>query len=229
MVEAENGADAIDFLTSFTGAVDLVLGIDERAVEGALDLAPVRDRHGYEQYGYDGVGYHKVGWAYHHLRPTPADVVYDLGCGYGRVLFYGALATEAGFFRGIELVEARWRAGCAVRERLGLVNVELVLGNVLDQDLSDGTIFFLLNAFSNATLERVAVQLERVAQRKPIRIVSVNWSNLYLAERAWLREIDLGERWADLRGSYGLRLFASRETKTAEPEAVGISLAADRD
>lgn len=191
-------------------AIDLVLGIDERAVERQVDLRGVQDRYGYEQYGYDGVGYHKVGWAYHHLRPTPEDVVYDLGCGYGRVLFYGALTTEARRFRGIELVAARWRIGCVIRERLGLERVELVLDNVLDCDLSDGSIFFLLNSFSNATLEKVVAKLERIAQKKPIKIASVNWSNLYLAERGWLHEIDLGELWADLRGSLGLRLFASR-------------------
>jgi len=195
-------------------ALDLMLGLDERRIEAGVDTDELRRRHGYEQWAYGGVGYHKISLAWDRLGATVDDVVYELGCGYGRVLIYGALTTPARRLVGIERVEKRCRAGIEVRDRLGLERLEFITANVLDCDLSDGTIFFVLNAFSNKTLREVVDRLEQVARARPIRVVSVNWSNLPLAEEPWLEELDLALP-DDLAGSltvggdYGLRIFAS--------------------
>ena len=102
----------------------------------------------------------------------PGDVVYDLGCGDGRIVITAARAFGA---RGVgidrdpqRIAEAAAAAG-DVADR-----VSFVLGDVFDVDLRDGTVVCLyLQGFSYAEIRRRAL----LPQLKPgTRIVSHDFS-----------------------------------------------------
>ncbi|MBI4096220.1 MAG: class I SAM-dependent methyltransferase [Candidatus Levybacteria bacterium] len=120
---------------------------------------------------YQGTPYNLIREGINWVKPTSSDVVYDLGCGYGRVCLYGALTTRAKW-KGIDVVKSRLSAARRTKKRLNIPNVEFIQGNVVDQDLSDGTIFYLFNPFNADTQAEVVNKLKEIAEKKPIRILS---------------------------------------------------------
>ncbi len=167
--------------------IDELLGIpesDHRTWERELE-----ERYdGLEQTYYEGTSYERIREIFRALKLTAGDVVYDLGCGYGRLVFYGALTTEAQF-RGVELVPERVRAARAVKERLAIENAEIVEGHVLGQDFSDGNIFYMFDPFSKETLWQVLERLQTISERKPITIVS-HYMRDSLDGLPWLKRIN---------------------------------------
>lgn len=166
--------------------IDELLGIpegDNRAWERELE-----ERYGGERTYYEGTPYERIREILHALKLKAGDVVYDLGCGYGRFIFYGALTTEAQF-RGIELVPERVQAARAVKERFAVGNVEIIEGHVASQDFSDGNIFYMFNPFSRETLWQILERLQAISERKPITIVSHYMGNS-LDGLPWLRRIN---------------------------------------
>ncbi|HVR37970.1 MAG TPA: hypothetical protein VMU84_02675 [Thermoanaerobaculia bacterium] len=184
--------------------IDALLGIRSR--ESKIDPIELIVEHGPGLIDrYDGTPYETVREALHRLAPRRGDVLYDLGCGYGRVVLWGALVSGARF-RGIELVPQRLRPAMRAKARLGLDNLELHQGNVLSSRFDDGNLFFLFDPFFDDVLRRVGRSLARIARDHPIRIASL-WIHDYFRRRRWLREI----RDAHSNGDpYALRLFASQ-------------------
>jgi SAM-dependent methyltransferase len=185
--------------------LDALLGITER--EERLDAVELILEHGNELIdAYDGTPYEVVRELFRRLRPRRGDVFYDLGCGYGRVVLWGALLSGAQF-RGIDLVAQRLAPAQRAARRLGLTNVEFLQGNVLSTRFDDGNLFFFFDPFFQTTLRRVGLKLARIAHNRPIRIASHWQSNAFFARRQWLREIDDGRAAND--DPYRLRLFCS--------------------
>ena len=184
--------------------MDALLGIRER--EERLDGIALVLEHGNEQIDlYDGTPYEVARELFARLRPRRGDVFYDLGCGYGRVVLWGALVSGARFC-GIDLVEQRLAPARRAVRRLALTNVRLVQGNVLSTRFDDGNLFFLFDPFFPGTLRRVSRRLARIARARPIRIASHWQSNAFFARRRWLHEIDAAAASDD---PYRLRLFRS--------------------
>lgn len=185
--------------------VDALLGIVE--AEERLDPVELVLEHGNESIdAYDGSPYEVARETVHRLQPKRGDVLYDLGCGYGRVVLWAALVTGAEV-RGIELVPERAVIAQHAIARLGVKNARVVQGNVLSTRFDDGNLFFLFDPFFAATMRRVSLRLARIARAHPIRIASHWLSNDFLARRRWLREIaDRRDRSDD---PYRLRLFGS--------------------
>lgn len=185
--------------------LDALLGIRER--ESRLDGVELVLEHGNECIDeYDGTPYEVVREAIRRLAPKRGHVFYDLGCGYGRVVLWGALVCDAEM-RGIDLVPQRLAPAQRAVRRLGLRNARLIQGNVLSTRFDDGNLFFLFDPFFRETFRRVSRRLARIAHHHPIRIASHWQSNMLLASRRWLREIDDGGTDDD---PYRLRVFASR-------------------
>jgi predicted RNA methylase len=158
------------------------LELDEAELDAALGLGPQRWNASPElsaQLSEDNPGESIVNVAtpypvcrglFEALALTDRDVVVDLGCGEGRVLLYGALATAARFV-GIEIVASRVLATRQAAARLG-VDIDLVHGNVLDHDFAHGTVFYMFRPFSVETEQAVIAALSRQAVRRSIRVAA---------------------------------------------------------
>lgn len=103
------------------------------------------------------------------LALTEHDVFVDLGCAAGRVVLYGAAVTRSRF-RGIEIV--RERGAIAQEAARNHDRVEIVIGDVLDQDLSVGTVFYAFRPFSEETEGQVVTRLLAEAARRSITVVT---------------------------------------------------------
>lgn len=132
---------------------------------------------GRERVAYQGSRYDEIREVLRIVNPRQSDVVYDLGCGYGRQSLYGALTTDS-MYKGIEIVARRLQAPQKAKDKFSIGNVSFISSDVLQQDISDGTIFYLFNPFSNQTLTTVLSNLFIVAQTKTINVASVAiWDN----------------------------------------------------
>jgi SAM-dependent methyltransferase len=108
---------------------------------------------------------------FHALALTRDDLFVDLGCGDGRVVFYGALTTPARF-RGVELVAERAGLARANAARLGLPQVEIVHGDALALDLSEGSVFYAFRPFSPGSEPHMLARLHEEARRRPIVVAA---------------------------------------------------------
>ncbi len=182
--------------------IDRLLGFRWEAVEAKLRIGKLLLEFGDELMFYDPTPYFMIRSLFRGLKPGKSDVFYDLGSGYGRVLIYGGMTSNA-TFRGIEVVPQRVAEADRVRERLNLRNVEFVRGNARDTDLEDGNLFFFYNPFFTETLQEVSGRLKSIAVQRAIRIASIGRSSDYFGEQDWLAE-------SALTHGLGLRLFTSR-------------------
>jgi len=128
---------------------------------------------------YEGTAYRLIRDILHKIKPTEQDVVYDIGSGYGRFALYGALTTDAQF-KGIEFVTSRYDKATEIKKRFVIGNAAFINENVLDVDMSDGTIFYMFNPFyprGNSTQYAVENELRKIADAKPITVVTYAMTN----------------------------------------------------
>ena len=98
----------------------------------------------------------------------PDGVLYDIGCGYGRVLCH---AARQGISKavGVELSPAfadKARANArTLRRRLSPIEVRS--GDAVDMDYADGTAFFLYDPFGSETLRSVLDRIRRTTSGSP--------------------------------------------------------------
>jgi len=174
--------------------IDKVLGI-RLPDKLEKDLFQLNTLFGDEQYIYEGTPYRYIRDFVTVCQPSKNNHIYDLGSGYGRVVIYGALVSDAQF-SGIEIVPDRYKQSQQIAFSLALENAKFLSGNVSNYDLSDGDIFFLFNPFSEKTLKSLGEQLKQIASRKAIQIIT--WggiSNDYFSSQHWLNENKEGHRW----------------------------------
>lgn len=139
----------------------------------------------------DGVwtGYDVIRETVKVLDLNKEDTLYDLGSGYGRMTLYAGITTPAKC-KGIEIFPERIRLAKQAQARLELDNVEFIQDSVLDQDYSDGDVFYLYLPFSKETFKKVFDDLEQIAANKPIRIVA-RGGHTFFAHEKWLKLTDL--------------------------------------
>jgi SAM-dependent methyltransferase len=169
--------------------LDKLLGIigDSKADEDFIGEEAVQ-RFPKEKWGYEGTSYEIIRAIIDAIKPQEGQKFYDLGSGQGRVVLYGALATRAHFV-GIELIEERVHACNATKERLGIENVEFRAGNVLEEDFSDGDIFYLFNPFNQVVTKQVIDKLRQVAEHKKITLIASGVIQLRFEKEPWLLSV----------------------------------------
>ena len=190
--------------------------LDDEYIDELIGITPKKDRledyHSYqnifgvEQFIYEGTPYSTIREFLRIIKPSKDDIVYDLGSGYGRIIFYGALTTPA-FYKGVEILPERIASCNKIRTKLKLKNAEFISRNVLEDDFKDGSVFFLFNPFYMETLEKVGEKLKKIARTKKITIAS--WggtSDEYFEEQHWLKPIYPEE---ELFYNTRLRIFTS--------------------
>lgn len=145
----------------------------------------------HDNYGYQPEDYWYVRREISLARLTVDDVFYDIGCGMGRILCVAARKRLKGCV-GVELLEdlcdrARDNAQRLRRRR---APVHVVCDDVLNVDLSEGTVFFLYNPFGGETLAAFLERLRWSYDENPrrVRVVYHNAVHDYVLRRAgWLR------------------------------------------
>ncbi len=191
--------------------------IDDRDLDARLGLAipaqlPVDSwlgllmRYGHHRIDQADLPYSLFRQLYRRLELPAGEILLDLGSGYGRAAFYGALLSQARV-HGIELVRERVEEARRVRARLGLETVELTCADAVTAPWPETRWYCVLNSFLPSVLPAVLARLRAAAQRRRIVIASVSTSNLAFAEQSWLVEMHPAAAPCD---SQGLRLFASR-------------------
>jgi len=176
-------------------SLDKILGIESKRHERKIDLKKITQLFGIEQYKYEGTPYNYIRYFLNLLKPGTNDTIYDLGCGYGRVVLYGALSCPSKF-KGIEIIPERVMVANQIKMHFSIGNARFKQGNVLDFSYADGNIFFLFNPFQEETLAAVGNRLQKISMKKSLKIVT--WggsSNDFFSQQNWLKEIKMDEKY----------------------------------
>ena len=155
------------FLTRLSNALwETALGISTRGVQ------PIDHP---DAYHYATMSYGTIRRVLSFLEPGPSDVLVDIGCGKGRVLCTAARGPWREVV-GVELtadfVELARRNAAKTRGRRSPISVHL--GDAVDFDYRDGTMFCLFNPFGAKTLDAVLTKIEQDTRPRPVRIVYAN-------------------------------------------------------
>jgi SAM-dependent methyltransferase len=110
----------------------------------------------------------------------PDDVLYDVGCGKGRVL---AVMSRLPFG---QLVGVELDPGLAEVARDNMQSlrgsrapIEIQRANALDVDFDPGTVFYFVNPFGVETMRKVVAKLRDSVARRPRRVLVVYHNALY--------------------------------------------------
>lgn len=124
---------------------------------------------------------------------APDDVVTDLGCGLGRVVFAAAYRGAARV-EGVELIPSLIAAAEAnlAASRLKHRDIRFHAGNALDHNLSGASLLYLFHPFGpeilGEVMEKARDDRRSAASRRPLRIAYVNpVGESILNEAGWLR------------------------------------------
>jgi ribosomal protein L11 methylase PrmA len=123
---------------------------------------------------------------------SPSDVIYDLGCGDGRLLFV-AIEKGAGKAFGIDIDPERIRECNEIAKNKGVEDkVSFIESDVMDANLSDATLIFcyLITAASAALKPKFAAELKNgtrivmesfpVPGWKPVKTKNFGYKTFYL-------------------------------------------------
>ncbi len=96
------------------------------------------------------------------------DVFFDLGCGRGLACFYTAMLFGMPC-HGIDIIPQFIDKALMIKHFMNLPQVRFSRGNVLDADLSEGSIFFIAGTtFDDATLTALGKKLDSLPGRRTI-------------------------------------------------------------
>ncbi len=135
----------------------------------------------YLDFPYEGTSYDNIRNVLETVKPSKDDTVMDIGSGYGRFCLFGALTTDASFV-GIETVQKRYEAAQAAKESLDIPNVAFTDSDVLNYDLSNGSIFYMFNPFYPFGFDaqwKVEEKLRELSRKKPIQIVTLSMTGVF--------------------------------------------------
>lgn len=139
----------------------------------------------------DAYSYLKLWKCINMLKPSDEDVIYDIGCGMGRMLCVFARRPVRKCV-GIEIsTEYAERARQNVKRLKGSkAPIEIIIADASEADYSGGTIYCLFNPFGTKTLEVVLERIHQSVKQCPrrIRVAYLNaaFENV-LESCGWLR------------------------------------------
>lgn len=189
--------------------MDDLLGICAEETESELYESGLSSDYLQERFLYEGTPYILLRSLFHELSLSADDILFDLGSGYGRVVFYAGIVTRAQII-GVEIVPERIASSLSLRNTLRLERVDFIRANVLEYEYSRGTVFFLFNPFTKDTLHKVAQTLEHIANQKHIRIVSVAECAHFFDTLPWLHTT-----YTDGQRPFDIRIYRSHlQTET---------------
>lgn len=128
------------------------------------------------------------------------DVVYDVGCGTGKVALLAAWLTDA-TIRGVELDPAYVAVAARARDTLGL-EASFVAADARALDYADLTVLYLYEPFRGAVMAEFLERIDARRRQTPLRIFSKFVVEDGLAGVPWLE-------WVETLPS-GLRFFRTK-------------------
>jgi len=169
---AEEGFDAVDDL--FAGLLQLQppAAPEVALADGMVAYQPTPARHVLDLLA--------------RLRLDAEDLLVDIGAGLGQVPMLAALCSPARAL-GIEIDPALVRSARQSADALALSRVEFRGQDVLQADLSAGTVFYLYTPLRGALLACLLERLRAEGRRRPLRVCGFGPCVATLAAQDWLR------------------------------------------
>jgi SAM-dependent methyltransferase len=200
-------------IRSFESKVgDAILGVSTLGTR-AGDYPDSRSAHD-DSFWYESKSYYLNFLYLRSVGLNANDVVYDIGCGAGRLLFVAALHGVKRCV-GVELskgLSERARIN-ASKLRLPHPPIQIIQGDASKEDYSDGTVFLFCNPFGTATLHAVLERIRAGLKTNPrkIRLMYIHPESDHLALFAkcdWMKKT--GEK--TFPGAWGIpALYFSAE------------------
>lgn len=156
-------------------------------IEHKMDLGEISIRHGIHSFRYGTSEF--LNEMFNIVRPTEKDVFYDLGSGYGIVLFYGAEQYPTATFKGIEILNERFEMSQQLLAEKKFKNVEIVNNDMFNCDFSDGTIFYVYNPLFKDVYPKLMKRLYAISQKHPITVIAESRCTEF-DELTWLQKYD---------------------------------------
>ncbi len=168
-------------------SLDDALGLGRARVEEGFSLGQLLVTHGIHRMEPGDIPYSVIRDVYRALDLPPGAALADLGAGYGRIGFYGALAGRY-VVHGIEIVPERVHEARRVQESLGLTGLHFEIGDLITAPWPDVSHYLMLNSVLPSLMPPVVGRLAKIAKSRNIVVVSAATSNLVFREQPWLVE-----------------------------------------
>lgn len=169
-------------------AVDAALGLRIVETENYLDFFSLLTRYGPRFFGAD-LHWVKLAELWRRISALNVRSVLDLGSGYGRLAFYGALMYGVAV-TGIELIEERVQEAMRVRDVLGLTGITFVCDDLTTAAWPSVDCVCFMNSTTRVERDTVVARLAKIASTKSIVVASCSISNPVFAAQPWLRLVD---------------------------------------
>lgn len=171
VVRALHQRDDLGFLSQNLTAL---LGITDERIGGELEKHSADERKTFNARGgymYQASDGHEIRSLFSKVHFRSGTSFYDLGSGYGHVVFYGAIVRPDIEFKGIELMSSRTAECERVKIRLGITNLSFEAADVVRADISHADVLFLFNPFPPDVRVEVSQKInERARQGKLVVI-----------------------------------------------------------
>ncbi len=135
-----------------------------------------------------------------YLKPEPGQAVVDLGAGYGRMGFVAGSHFQGVRFVGYEFVPERVNEGRRCLGRFSFPGVELLQADLESPEFSPepAEYYFLYDYGTRRAIEKTLLDLQRIAQSRPITVVGRGRASRDAIERAhpWLSAVVTPEHFA---------------------------------
>jgi hypothetical protein len=115
----------------------------------------------------------------------PDDVFYDIGSGLGQVAILTNLIGGAKVV-GIEYEHAYCTYARVCATQLSLSNVNFINTDARDWGYADGAVFFTYSPFKGKMLDGMLEVLQKVSQKRTIRIFTYGPCSAHVARQSWL-------------------------------------------
>jgi len=187
--------------------LDAVLGLERERIESGLSLGKLLVTHGSHRVDVGDTPYSVIRDLYRALAVPAATPIADLGAGYGRIGFYGAILWQQPV-HGIEIVPERVNEARRVQQKLGLRSLRFEVGDLLTCVWPKVSHYLLLNSVLPSLIPAVIERFRAIALKRKIVIASVSTASEILREQLWLEEYVPAVPSAEPPAS--LRIFATR-------------------
>ena len=191
-------------------AIDAAIGLEITNVEEKLDFIDLVLCYGQHRLYQGDIPYNFIRELYTRLGVCTRlsnfriSHILDLGSGYGRLVFYGALLWPDIHFCGIEMVLERVLEAQKVSKILDLKSVDFISGDATQIPWPFADCFLIMNSFALSVLPTVLSRLETLSKYQDFIIVSVWSSNDYLCQQHWLEEMVMSDFYQE---KLGVKIF----------------------